>query len=61
MTDKHTVIELIERMPDNVTLAQIVDQISLLQSLREGMADSKAGRVVSHAEVKRSFAKWISN
>ncbi len=61
MSDKQTVIELVQRMPENVTLKQILDELSLRQSLREGVADAEAGRVIPHEEIKRSFAKWISN
>jgi predicted transcriptional regulator len=57
MSDKQTVIELVQGMPDNVTLEEIMNELSLLQSLREGAADSDAGRVVSHEDLKRSFAK----
>lgn len=60
MSDKQAVLDVVSRLPENLTLEQIRDQIDLLAKLREGYADSQAGRVVAHEEVKRRFAKWLS-
>lgn len=60
MSDKQAVLDMVNRLPENLTLEQIRDEIDLLASLREGYADSQAGRVVSHDEVKKRFAKWLS-
>jgi len=60
MSDKQAVLDVVSRLPENLTLQQIRDQIDLLAKLREGYADSQAGRVVAHDEVKRRFAKWLS-
>ncbi|MDP3072053.1 MAG: hypothetical protein Q8N18_17305 [Opitutaceae bacterium] len=61
MSDKQTVLEAIQRMPDTASLEQIRDQLLLLQSLREGWADSEAGRVIPHEEIKKRFAAWASH
>jgi predicted transcriptional regulator len=60
MSDKQTVLDVVNRLPENLTLDQIRDQLELLAKLREGFADSQAGRVVPHEEVKRRFAAWLS-
>lgn len=61
MTDKRTVIELIERMPDNVSLSEIIEEVATVEAVRCGLKAADEGRVVPHEVVKRSFAKWISN
>ena len=60
MSDKQAVLEMVNRLPENLTLEQIRNEIDLLATLREGYADSQAGRVVPHDEVKKRFAKWLS-
>jgi predicted transcriptional regulator len=60
MSDKQTVLELVNRMPDTLSLDQIREELELLSKLREGYADAQAGRVVPHEEVKRQYAAWLS-
>ena len=61
MSDKQAVLETIGQMPDTASLEQIRDQLALLKSLREGWADSEAGRVIPHEEVKKRFTAWLSH
>jgi predicted transcriptional regulator len=61
MSDKQAVLETIGRMPDTVSLDQIHDELALMKSLREGLADSEGGRVLSHEDVKKRFAAWPTN
>jgi predicted transcriptional regulator len=61
MSDKQAVLDAVSQMPDTVSLDQIHDEVALLKSLREGLSDSEAGRVISHEEVKKRFASWPSN
>ncbi len=48
---KKEAMSLLRKMPDKATLAEIIDELRLLQALEESEADSKAGRVHSLAEV----------
>jgi predicted transcriptional regulator len=61
MSDKQTVLEIVGRMPDTASIEQIRNQLLLCQSLREGLADSQAGRVIPHEEIKKQFAAWTSH
>lgn len=60
MSDKQAVLEAVNRMPDSASLAQIRDEVDLLKSLQEGLADSEAGRVISHEEMKKRYTAWLS-
>ena len=60
MSDKQAVLEAVGQMPDSLTLDQIRRELELLAALREGLADSKAGRVIPHAEIKRKYAAWLA-
>ena len=60
MSDKHAVLEAVRQMPDDATLRQINAELDLLAALREGVADSRAGRVVPHEEIKRQYEAWLT-
>ncbi|MEY2880308.1 MAG: hypothetical protein RLZZ15_2688 [Verrucomicrobiota bacterium] len=60
MSDKQAVLEAVSQMPETLTHAQIRAELELLAALREGYADSQAGRVVSHEEIKRRYAACLS-
>jgi len=60
MSDKQVVLEAVSRMPEALTLDQIRTELELIAKLREGYADSLAGRVTPHEEIKRQYAAWLS-
>ncbi len=61
MSDKQAVLEAVSQMADTLTIAQIREELALMEELRAGLADSQAGRVIPHEEVKKRFAAWPSS
>lgn len=55
---KEEVIQLIEKMPDDCTVEDILYELYLKQKVDEGLQDIKEGRVVKHEEVKQRMSKW---
>lgn len=55
---KEEVIQLIEKMPDDCTVEDILYELYLKQKVDKGLQDIKEGRVVKHEEVKQRMAKW---
>ena len=60
MSDKQVVMEAIGSLPEEATLHEILEEVALLTALRRGEEDANAGRVLTHQEVKRRVAQWIS-
>ena len=60
MSDKELVAEVLDRLPESATLDEIQEEVAILAAIRRGEAAVKAGRVVSHEEVKQRSAEWIS-
>ena len=60
MSDKELVIDALRRLPEDVTLDKISEEISILAAIRRGEAAAAAGRVVPHAEVKQRTQAWTS-
>ncbi len=61
MSDKQIVIDAVRKLPEEARLDDIMANLALLVSIREGHADADAGRVVPHDEIKREFQAWITN
>ncbi len=55
---KEQVQHILESLPEDASLEDIQYHIYVRQKIEQGLADSEAGRVVSHEEVKRRLAKW---
>jgi hypothetical protein len=60
MEAKDTVRELLDRLPDDCSLEDILYHLYVVQSVNRGLADADAGRTVSHEEVReRLRRKWV--
>jgi len=60
VSDKQIVLETLRRMPEEVSLQEISEEIAILAAIRRGEAAADAGRVISHEELKRRSETWIS-
>lgn len=58
-TAKQEVQELLQELPDDATLEDIQQGIYVRQKIAQGLADVRAGRVVSQEEVEKRFARWL--
>ena len=52
---KQAVRELLERLPDACSWDDVMSELYVRQKIASGIADVKAGRVVSHDEVFAEF------
>ena len=58
-TAKQEVQELLQELPEDATLEDIQYHIYVKQKIAQGLADVRAGRVVSQVEVEKRFARWL--
>ena len=52
-TAKEHVRRILETLPDDASLEDIQYRILVLEKIQQGLADADAGRVVSHADLRR--------
>ena len=52
MSNKEAVIEIVRKMPEEVTLEEILQEIEILAAIRRGEEAVQEGRVISHEDVK---------
>jgi predicted transcriptional regulator len=59
-TAKDQVQQILQVLPEDASLEDIQYHIYVRQKIQQGLEDSEAGRVVSHAEVQQRLAKWLT-
>ena len=59
MLTKDKVIKTIDRLPDNFTVDQLVEEIVVLNKIEEGLKDIEDGRVFTTDQVKQELEAWL--
>jgi predicted transcriptional regulator len=59
MLTKDNVRKTIDRLPDNFTVDQIVEELVVLNKIDEGLKDVEKGRVFTTDQVKKDLKKWL--
>ena len=60
MSDKQLALETISQLPDNTPMEEISRRLEFLAGVRKGLDQIECGETVSHEEVKRQLASWLS-
>ena len=60
MSDKQLALESIQRLPDDASLDAIAERLEFLAAIRKGLNQIERGEIVSHEEVKRQLATWLT-
>ncbi len=60
MEAKQTVRELLDKLPDDCTLDDVLYHIYVLQRVSRGIADADAGETIPHEQAERELRKqWL--
>jgi len=60
MTAKETVRALLDRLPDDCTIDEVLYHLYVVQAVGEGVVDAQADRVIPHEQVaERLRRKWL--
>lgn len=59
-TAKDDVIEMLRRLPDDVTIEDIEYHVSVMAGVERGLRDIEEGRTVTQEEVERLMDEWPS-
>ncbi|MEI6142107.1 MAG: hypothetical protein WCP85_22730 [Mariniphaga sp.] len=59
MITKEKLIQAINKMPDEFSIDDIIEEFVLLRKIELGLADVESGRVYSKMEVEEKMAKWL--
>ena len=56
--EKTEALELIRKLPDEVTTDAIMEELYFKRQIDKGLRDVAEGRVLSHQELKERMARW---
>ncbi len=59
MTTKERAVEIISRLPDDTSVADIMDELYVQMKIEQGLAQLDAGEGIEHAEVRKRVEKWL--
>ncbi|WP_249870644.1 hypothetical protein [Oceanobacillus saliphilus] len=60
MNTKEEVLKLIEDLPENVTIDDIMKELYVKSKIDKGIQELNSGKVVSHEKVKEKLGKWLN-
>lgn len=60
MTDKQAVIDALQRLPEDVSIEEITEELRIMAAIRRGRTDIAAGRTRTQEEAERSLESWAS-
>jgi predicted transcriptional regulator len=60
MSAKEAVIDMVQRMPDDASVSDIVQKLYVRQMIDEGLKELDAGLGIDHEEIKRRHAEWLA-
>ena len=55
---KTEALELIKKLPDDVSTSAIMEELYFKQQVEKGLQDVAEGRVLTHDELKERMARW---
>lgn len=59
MTTKQIVQELLEKLPENVSLHEIAQEIEFVAAVRQGIAEIDRGECIPVEEIELELPSWI--
>ena len=59
MSDKEMVLNAIERLPNNATVAQIRERVEFIAALKTAQQSLDRGEGIPVQEVEKQFSSWV--
>ena len=59
MMSKEQIQRVVDELPAEVSLDELVDRFIILQRFHEGRAELAKGEVISHEEAGKRLEKWL--
>ncbi|MEO8458203.1 MAG: hypothetical protein ABI559_10360 [Chloroflexota bacterium] len=56
---KRKIMESLATLPENATVEDFQERLTLLTAVAEGLEDIEAGRVIPHEEMVKRVKQWL--
>ena len=59
MTTKEAILEMIRKLPDNVTVADVMAELYFRQKVDQGLRELDEGKGIPHDQTRARLQKWL--
>jgi predicted transcriptional regulator len=59
MITKTHLLSTFDKLPENLTIDQVIDHIIFVEKVQKGLEDSENGRVHTKEEARKKLNKWL--
>jgi hypothetical protein len=59
MISKAQLIHSLDKLPDNITIDQVIDHLIFVEKVQKGLNDSHNSRINTVDEAKQKLSKWL--
>lgn len=59
MTIREKVIQVVQDLPDDASIEDVMERLLLLAKIERGIEQADSGQTIPHAQVKERMAKWL--
>jgi hypothetical protein len=59
MSTKEQVIQTVQKMPQDVPIDEILDELIFIKKVQKGLAQSEGGQINTTEQAKKKLAKWL--
>jgi predicted transcriptional regulator len=60
MNTKQIVQDLLEKLPDDVSLHDVAQEIEFVAAVRQGLAEADRGELIPIEEIERELPTWVT-
>jgi len=60
VTVKDKILEIIRRLPEDVTLQEIISTLQLHLKIDQGLREIEVGRGIPHEQARTRLQKWLT-
>jgi len=60
VTQKEIALDALRELPEDASFADIADRVEFLAAVQKGLDQVDRGEGISHDEVKRQLASWLT-
>ena len=59
MITKTQIISSLDKLPENLTVDQVIDHLIFIEKVQKGLDDAENGRINTKEEAKSKLNKWL--
>jgi len=59
MTTKEAILEMIRKLPDNVTVEEVMAELYFRRKVDQGLRELDEGKGIPHAQARTRLEKWF--